>query len=157
MKFLFPFFVLVAFISCNSGSKQYELSAADVQKLEELACYLAEKYQDEKAHLSFTRDLQTRVTVAYDRLLLKEMVATSQQTLVDLEHNFNTLQILGVKCNGKAVALSEDQIASRTRFLEAVSINIAHHRSWNEGNKVRSAEAINAQTQQTVTLSKNMK
>lgn len=157
MKHLLTFLLVLLFISCESEPKQYQLSTTDVQKLEELACYLSKKYENEKSSLSFTRNLQLSVTDVSDSFYLKEQTSSSIATLSSIENMFETLNAAGIKCNGNSVELSSQQVASRTVFLEALHSNIAYNTAWRNGIKVRTIEDINNQTDLTVKLSSQMK
>src|SRR5690554_7748274 len=112
MKHLLTFLLVLLFISCESEPKQYQLSTTDVQKLEEVACYLSKKYENEKSSLSFTRNLQLSVTDVSDSFFLKEQASSSIATVSSIDKMFENLNAAGIKCNGNSYKLSSQQLAS---------------------------------------------
>lgn len=151
-------FISIILTSCKEREpKQYSLTTKDIQKLEELTCYLLnERYSTEK-DLNFVRYLQSGVTNLGDQLYLSESANSSMKQLSHLEEALLTLKKVGVTCNGQDVELSEEQIKNRMEFLNAIKINIENNSTWRGGLKIRSIEDINAQTDYTAQLSSQLK
>ena len=144
--------------SCKDKEpNQYSLATNDVQKIEELTCYLLKKQNDAEKDLNAVRYLQSGVTNLGDQLYLSESANSTHETLSNIENALITIKKVGINCNGQDIELSQEQVASRLEFLEAIKINMENNSAWKNGVKIRTIEDINHQTDFTTQLSSKIK
>lgn len=81
-KFLPLLSLSLLLFSCGEKEpKQYQLTLADVQKMEELVCHLIYKYDEAQSGLNFVRHLQTSVTVPAEQLVLAQTANSAKEDM----------------------------------------------------------------------------
>ena len=157
-KFLLLLSLSLLLVSCGEKEpQQYQLTSADVQKMEELACHLLYKYDEVQSGINFVHHLQTNVTVPAEQLMLAQTANSAKEDIWAIKNALETLEVLGVKCKGSAAEIKEEQASSRMQFLGALQTNIESVRGWRNGLKARAIEDVNAQAEEAKRLSKQMK